>query len=48
MQAGAIPIQSININKLPELLETMQDGLDAGEKGAKLGEIIREKFAYTD
>lgn len=47
-QAGAIALQKVNINNLQEVLDAIQDELDRGKRGAELGEIIKQKFAYSE
>lgn len=45
--AGAIALQKVNVNSGTEVLDAIQDEIDAGKSGATLGEAIRTKFAYA-
>ncbi|MFH0820373.1 MAG: hypothetical protein V1908_01220 [Candidatus Peregrinibacteria bacterium] len=46
LEAGAIPIEKVNVNRIEDVLSAIQDGLDAGQTGMELGETVRVKFAY--
>ena len=48
LEAGAIPLEKVNINNLEEIQETIQVEFAKGKKGTELGEAIRERFAYKE
>lgn len=48
LQAGAVPIEKVNVNGLTQLHIFIQSLLDKGIKGDKLKEKVRERFSYKE
>lgn len=47
-EAGAIPLEKVNVNNLDVIYSSLQSEFAKGKRGAELGEAIREKFAYNE
>lgn len=46
--AGAIPLEKVNINNIDTINAAIEEEFSKGKSGAELGEAIREKFAYRE
>ena len=46
LEAGAIALQSVNVNNLQEILNAVQDELDSGKRGQELARRIKKQFEY--
>ncbi len=48
LDAGAIPIQSINVNKIVELAAAIKKAFAEGKRGTELGKAIQQQFSLSE
>ncbi len=47
-EAGAIHIETKNINRIDEIMDAIQDEIDSGKTGQKLAEAVRKKHFFAE